>query len=281
MTNSHHLTQNTPNNSYNHQSDNCQNNNDNHQSSSDVRQAIDNLAQTPEIYRQQIHTFMKRRSHIGQKAELALTDDMFKTYLVNSTGVIGKLGDVSDIHDLKALFDNDNPITLEIGFGMGDSLIQMAQNAPNINFVGVEVHEPGIGRCVYLAYELGLKNLKIINGDALALLKNLPQGHLDTIQLYFPDPWQKKRHYKRRFVTPDRMQIVADALKTGGVFHTATDWEHYAFWMLDVLDNMPQFENMAGVGKFSPRPDFRPLTKFENRGINFGHGVWDLLYKKL
>ncbi len=245
---------------------------------------IAKLEQTPVQYRQ-INTFMKRRTHISQKAESALTSLEFRRYLVNGDGNLGKLGDVSTITNLRQLFANTTngehaPLTLEIGFGMGGSLVEMAKNAPHINFVGIEVHEPGIGNCVYLAHTLGLDNLKIINGDAIALLKNLPDNHLDTVQLYFPDPWQKKRHYKRRFVTPERMALVAATLKTGGIFHAATDWEHYALWMLDVLDNISVFSNMAGVGHFSPRPDHRPMTKFETRGIDSGHGVWDLLYQK-
>ena len=250
-----------------------------------VQDEIQRLAKTPEQYRA-INTFMKRRTHISNKAEQALTDATFASHLVNHDGEIGKLGDVSHIHDLRGLFaDSLNgrhaPLTLEIGFGMGTSLITMAKNSPHINFVGIEVHEPGIGNCVYDAHCLGLTNLKIINGDAIALLKALPKAHIDTIQLYFPDPWQKKRHYKRRFVTQERMALVAHALTVGGVFHAATDWEHYAYWMLDVLDNMSEFVNMAGMGNFSPRPTHRPITKFENRGIDSGHGVWDLLYKKL
>lgn len=251
---------------------------------STIRQAIDKLAQTPVQFRQ-INTFMKRRSHISHQTEQALLAPAFAHIYINQTGSIGKLGDVSGIDNLRALF-TDSPngdtaaLTLEIGFGMGDSLLAMAQNHPNTNFVGIEVHEPGIGRLTAMADALNLSNLKLINGDALALLGNLPDNHIDTVQLYFPDPWQKKRHYKRRFVTPDRMSLVAQKLVQGGIFHAATDWEHYALWMLDVLDNMAVFENMAGAGKFSPRPDFRPLTKFEQRGITFGHGVWDLLYQK-
>lgn len=249
-----------------------------------ISEDVAKLAQTPTQYRQ-INTFMKRRTHMNQKAEAALTDPRFAQYLINHDGSIGKLGDVSAITDLRTLFADspngaDAPLTLEIGFGMGTSLLEMAKNAPHINFVGIEVHEPGIGKCVYEAYELGLNNIKIINGDAIALLNNLPANHIDTIQLYFPDPWQKKRHYKRRFVTPDRMTAVARTLRIGGIFHAATDWEHYAFWILDVLDNMPMFANTAGTGNFAPRPAHRPLTKFEQRGIGLNHGVWDLLYYK-
>lgn len=217
---------------------------------------------------------------MSQKAKTALIDERFLSYIANPTA-IGELGDVSGITDLRALFANPcHKLVLEIGFGMGQSLVQMAQNAPETNFVGIEVHEPGIGNAAFLAKQANLDNLKLINGDAIALLNNLPDGHLDTLQLFFPDPWQKKRHHKRRFVTHERMTLVVRCLKKGGVFHTATDWEHYAFWMLEVLENMPQFDNCAGSGQFSPRPAHRPLTKFEQRGLDSGHGVWDLLYVK-
>lgn len=259
--------------------------NTNTDTSDDARLSLDNLQKTPEQFRQ-INTFMKRRTHLSQHAELALTDSQFDAIILNHSGTVGVLGDVSALTDLRAHFANtsngaDAPLTLEIGFGMGDSLFEMAKNSPTQNFVGIEVHEAGIGRLAFMAHEAGLTNLKLINGDALALLDNLPSGHLDTVQLYFPDPWQKKRHYKRRFVTAERMQKVVRVLKTGGIFHTATDWEHYAFWMLEVLDGMPEFENTSGVGNFAPRPNFRPYTKFEKRGLTEGHGVWDLLYKKI
>ncbi|MDN6275339.1 MAG: tRNA (guanosine(46)-N7)-methyltransferase TrmB, partial [Psychrobacter sp.] len=222
-----------------------------------------------------VNTFMKRRTHMNKNAELALTDPEFAEYLVNNS--FGD-GDLSDIDDLRILFvDSPNgseaPLTLEIGFGLGDSFIEMAAAEPTRNFVGVEVHEPGIGKCAYMAGTQGLSNVKIINGDAIQLLKQLPENHIDRIQLYFPDPWQKKRHYKRRFVSPERMDIVTRSLKQGGWFHTATDWEHYAFWMVEVLDDFAGLTNQAGVGNFTARPDFRPMTKFERRGIERGHGV--------
>lgn len=251
-----------------------------------ISQEIAKLQKTPKQFQDSISTFMRRRTHINQNAQSALTDPLYAPYVINQSAQLGKLGDVSHIRDLRHYFKDspngkDAPLTLEIGFGMGDSLLQMAKNAPAQNFVGIEVHEPGIGRCAFLAHELRLHNLKVINGDAIALLKNLPDEHLDTIQLYFPDPWQKKRHYKRRFVTAERMSIVARALKVGGIFHSATDWEHYALWMLDVLDNMPAFQNMAGTGNFAPRPNFRPETKFEKRGQEYGRASWDLLYQKV
>ena len=229
-----------------------------------------------------VNTFMKRRTHMNKNAELALTAPEFSKYLVNNS--FGD-GDLTGIDDLRALFADspngtDAPLTLEIGFGLGDSFIEMAAAEPTRNFVGIEVHEPGIGKCAYMAGTQDLSNVKIINGDAIQLLKQLPENHIDRIQLYFPDPWQKKRHYKRRFVSPERMTILTRSLKQGGWFHTATDWEHYAFWMVEVLDGFSGLTNKAGVGNFTDRPDFRPMTKFERRGLERGHGVWDLIYIK-
>lgn len=229
-----------------------------------------------------VNTFMKRKTHMNKNAEQALTDPEFAHYLVNNSCGDGNL---DDIHDLRILFaDTPNgsaaPLTLEIGFGLGDSFIEMAAAEPSRNFVGIEVHEPGIGKCAYMAGTQNLTNVKIINGDAIQLLKQLPENHIDRIQLYFPDPWQKKRHYKRRFVSPERMTILTRSLKQGGWFHTATDWEHYAFWMVDVLDDFAGLSNKSGKGNFTPRPDFRPMTKFERRGLERGHGVWDLIYTK-
>ena len=247
--------------------------------------AIDNLKQTPSEYATAINTFMRRRTHMNQYATTALSDPAYAPYIINHGQPLGRLGDVSNIHDLRGYFTKtpngaDAPLTLEIGFGMGDSLLDMAVTSPKRNFIGIEVHEPGIGRTAYIAHQMGLTNLKVINGDAIALLGNLPDDHLDVIQLYFPDPWQKKRHYKRRFVTHERMTLVANKLKSGGIFHMATDWEHYALWSLEILDGMSVFSNMAGAGNFSPRPDNRPETKFEKRGHSFGRGSWDLLYQK-
>ena len=229
-----------------------------------------------------INTFMKRRTHMNKNAELALTAPEFAHYLVNNSFGDGNLDGIDDLRVLFADSPNgsDAPLTLEIGFGLGDSFIEMATAEPTRNFVGVEVHEPGIGKCAYMAGTQGLTNVKIINGDAIQLLKQLPENHIDRIQLYFPDPWQKKRHYKRRFVSPERMAIVTRSLKQGGWFHTATDWEHYAFWMVEVLDGFTGLSNQAGVGNFTNRPDFRPMTKFERRGLERGHGVWDLIYIK-
>ncbi|MFK3990099.1 MULTISPECIES: tRNA (guanosine(46)-N7)-methyltransferase TrmB [unclassified Psychrobacter] len=249
----------------------------------DIEASISNESKPEESKHLRIvNTFMKRRTHMNKNAELALTAPEFSEYLVNNSFGDGNL---DGIDNLRMLFtDSPNgseaPLTLEIGFGLGDSFIEMAAAEPSRNFVGIEVHEPGIGKCAYMAGTQALTNAKIINGDAIQLLKQLPENHIDRIQLYFPDPWQKKRHHKRRFVSAERMAIVTRSLKQGGWFHTATDWEHYAFWMVEVLDGFTGLTNQAGAGNFTDRPDFRPMTKFERRGINSGHGVWDLIYIK-
>lgn len=254
---------------------------------SDAKSDVKKSQQLPESQQhlRGVKTFMKRRTHMNKNAEQALNDPELAHFIVNNASGDG---DLTGITDLRALFADteatpngaDAPLTLEIGFGLGDSLIEMAAADKGRNFVGIEVHEPGIGKCAYMAGEHGLTNIKIINGDAIKLMQQLPADHLDRVQLYFPDPWQKKRHYKRRFVSTERMAIVTRCLKSGGWFHTATDWEHYAFWMLEVLDNIDSLSNYSGKGNFTPRPDFRPMTKFERRGINRGHGVWDLIYTK-
>ncbi|MFW2178198.1 MULTISPECIES: tRNA (guanosine(46)-N7)-methyltransferase TrmB [unclassified Moraxella] len=231
-----------------------------------------------------IQTFMKRKTHMGKKAEIGLGAD-YRQYYVQTLPQLQAM-DIDGIDNLRQLFANPNqPLTLEIGFGMGTSLVEMATAEPNRNFVGIEVHEAGLGNCAFMAGEQGLSNLKLISGDAIELMKQLPPEHIDTVQLYFPDPWQKKRHYKRRFVTAERMAVVERVLVKGGIFHSATDWEHYAHWMIEVMDSLTGFDNVVGknaegVGQFLPRPDFRPLTKFEKRGIDEGRAIFDVMYRK-
>lgn len=240
---------------------------------------------TPERYRT-IQTFMKRKTHMGRKAEIGLAQ-FFAEYFVQQDRQALQAMDISNIHNLRQLFAKpEQPLTLEIGFGMGTSLVTMVEAEPERNFVGIEVHEAGLGNCAFLAHQAQLTNLKLISGDAIALLKQLPAEHIDTLQLYFPDPWQKKRHYKRRFVTAERMAQVERVLKKGGIFHSATDWEHYAYWMIEVMDSLPNFTNVAGnntegVGNFFPRPVFRPLTKFEKRGMDEGRAIFDVMYRKV
>lgn len=183
--------------------------------------------------------------------------------------------------DLANLFNQSAPIVLEIGFGMGKSLVEMASHAPELNFLGIEVHKPGVGSCLSEADIAGVKNLKVMAHDAVEVLeKCIPDGGLHRVQLYFPDPWHKKRHHKRRIVQPEFAQLVRRKLAVGGVFHMATDWEDYAKQMLEVMSVAEGFKNQSADNTYVPRPEYRPITKFEKRGERLGHGVWDLLFEK-
>lgn len=184
--------------------------------------------------------------------------------------------------DAVALFGREAPTVLEVGFGNGDSLLAMAAAETDKNFIGIEVHPPGVGRLINNAAKLELKNLRVYMADALDVLADcIPDRSLQRFQLYFPDPWHKKKHHKRRIVQAEFIQVLRTKLAAAGLLHFATDWENYAEHMLEVLEAAPGFKNQAGVGKFSPRPEFRPRTKFEERGERLGHGVWDLLYEKV
>jgi len=183
--------------------------------------------------------------------------------------------------DYASVFGNDNPVVLEIGFGMGKSLVEMCQANPDLNYIGIEVHTPGVAKLLRDAEEFAVENLRVFECDAIEVLEQcIPDGSLQTMQLYFPDPWHKKRHNKRRIVQPKFAQDIRKKLKVGGTFHMATDWEPYAEHMLEVMEAAEGYENTAGKGEYHPRPDFRPLTKFENRGEKLGHGVWDLIYAR-
>ena len=184
--------------------------------------------------------------------------------------------------DTDAVFGRTGPKVLEIGFGMGDSLLQMAAAEPETDFIGIEVHPPGVGTLMNTAKAEGISNLRVYLADANDVLEDcFASQSIDRLQLYFPDPWHKKKHNKRRIVQPQFVQLVREKLRPGGVLHMATDWEHYAEQMLETLDAAEGFENIAGIGQYSSRPDYRPMTKFEKRGERLGHGVWDLIYKKL
>jgi tRNA (guanine-N7-)-methyltransferase len=181
---------------------------------------------------------------------------------------------------LPALFGNARPVVLEIGFGNGESLAQMAAAELGRNFLGLEVHRPGVGHLLLEIERLALTNLRVLRQDAIALLRDgLAPASLAAVHLYFPDPWPKKRHHKRRILQPSFVALVARVLASGGLFHVATDWEPYAEHMLTVLDAADDlFVNSAGRGHYAPRPASRPMTKFERRGERLGHRVRDLIY---
>lgn len=184
--------------------------------------------------------------------------------------------------DYPAVFANDNPVVLEIGFGMGKSLIEMCLANPNLNYIGIEVHTPGVAKIMRDAEEFNVSNLRVFEHDAIEVLADcIADSSLQTVQLYFPDPWHKSRHHKRRIVQDGFVQTLRSKLKIGGTFHMATDWEHYAEHMMEVMNVAEGYENAAGAANFYPRPDFRPLTKFENRGEKLGHGVWDLIFTRV
>jgi tRNA (guanine-N7-)-methyltransferase len=180
--------------------------------------------------------------------------------------------------DLDVVFGRRAPRVLEIGFGMGDATAQVAAAAPGTDFIGVEVHTPGVGALLRQIGERGLSNLRLVQHDAVEVLDHMiPPASLAGVHLWFPDPWHKKRHHKRRLLQPDFVGKVLACLAPGGYLHCATDWQPYAEHMREVLSAEPGLVNSAGSG-YAPKPDWRPLTKFEDRGLKLGHGVWDLLF---
>ncbi|MEU6577667.1 tRNA (guanosine(46)-N7)-methyltransferase TrmB [Streptomyces sp. NPDC046805] len=184
--------------------------------------------------------------------------------------------------DLGELFGNDRRVVLEIGFGMGEATAQMAAGDPGTNILAVDVHTPGQGNLLGLAERGGLSNVRVGNGDAIILLREmLRPDALDGLRVYFPDPWPKKRHHKRRLIQPEFLDLAATRLGPGAIVHCATDWEPYAEQMLDVLTAHPGFENTQPEGGFAPRPEYRPLTRFEGQGLDKGHVVNDLLFRRV
>ena len=223
-------------------------------------------------YIRKVRSFVKREGRLTKGQERALNDHWQTMGLNHSDGLI----------DTKALFGNDNPVVLEIGFGMGKSLVEMAKAAPLLNFIGIEVHKPGVGACISLAIEEGVDNLKVYEHDAIEILADcIPESSLTTVQLFFPDPWHKKKHHKRRIVSAEFVGSIHQKLKVSGVFHMATDWENYAECMLEDMQSSQGYKNLSETNNYVPRPESRPLTKFENRGQRLGHGVWDLQFAKV
>ncbi|RKS85159.1 tRNA (guanine-N(7)-)-methyltransferase [Orbus hercynius] len=221
----------------------------------------------------QIRSFVLRQGRLTKGQELAITQ-LWPT--------LGIDYDAAHRFDFTNVFNNAHPVTLEIGFGMGASLVEMATNMPNENFFGIEVHRPGVGACLMAAGKHNLRNLRVMCHDAVEVLHNMvSDGSLDKVQIFFPDPWHKAKHNKRRIIQPDFVQLLRQKLKPGGILHLATDWQHYAEHMLAVLQGAAGLENLSTDGSYIPRPDYRPMTKFENRGLNLGHGVWDLQFKRI
>ncbi|WP_246100651.1 tRNA (guanosine(46)-N7)-methyltransferase TrmB [Tepidimonas alkaliphilus] len=186
--------------------------------------------------------------------------------------------------DPQAVFGRRAPLILEIGFGMGEATAQIARSRPDEDFLGCEVHEPGVGALLKRIGELALTNVRIVQHDAVEVLQHMiaPQ-QLDGVHIFFPDPWHKKRHHKRRLIQPPFVALLTSRLKPGGYVHCATDWQPYAEQMLEVLSAEPKLANASSdptLGGYAPRPGYRPPTKFEQRGLRLGHGVWDLIFRR-
>ncbi|MCC6561953.1 MAG: tRNA (guanosine(46)-N7)-methyltransferase TrmB [Xanthomonadales bacterium] len=221
--------------------------------------------------RREIKSFVKRIGRMTEGQKRAITD-LWPRYGLDYTGAP---------RDLASVFGNPNPVVLEIGFGNGEALFAAAQSDPARNYIGIEVHEPGVGRLLKQADDAGLGNLRVSRHDAVEVLRNeITPAALVELRLYFPDPWHKARHHKRRIVQPGFVELVASRLAPGGLFHLATDWEAYAEHMFDVLDASASFRNELGPRQSAPRPDWRIETHFQKRGERLGHGVWDLLYRR-
>jgi tRNA (guanine-N7-)-methyltransferase len=218
-----------------------------------------------------IHSFVRREGRMTRAQEQALARLWPRYGLEADTRL-----------DFDACFRRQAPRTLEIGFGNGDTLACMADQEPATDFIGIEVHRPGIGHLLLKLERRDPDNIRVFCADAVQVLKNcLPDASLDRVLLFFPDPWPKKRHHKRRIVQPDFVDLLARKLRAGGMLHMATDWEDYAQHMLEVMAGPASFGNQAGPGSTSSRPDYRPVTKFEQRGLRLGHRVCDLLFERI
>ena len=219
-----------------------------------------------------IQSFVKRSGRLSKAQSIGL-NELWNDHGINLNG---------KLLNFEKLFLNQNNVTLEVGFGNGDSLLEMAIQQPNQNFLGIEVYEAGVGRLINEANKNQLVNLKIIKDDAVEVLNdNIPDDSISHFQLFFPDPWHKKRHHKRRIIQTSFLDLLTKKLKNNGIVHIATDWENYAEHIMEVLESHSHFKNCAGDHIYSEKPEQRPLTKFENRGQKLGHGVWDIIFTNL
>ena len=219
--------------------------------------------------RRTIKSFVLRAGRVSNRQQQAL-DQFLRDY---------ELLLAEDPWDLEAVFGRKAETIIEIGFGMGGSLLAMAKQQPELNFIGIEVHRAGIGSLVADLHEQGINNVRIVPCDAVEVFKHhLSENSLAGVQIFFPDPWHKKRHHKRRLIQTEFVNLLIKRIKIGGFIHCATDWQDYAEHMRAVLTANPTLVNTEANDDFSPRPETRPLTKFEERGKRLGHGVWDLIY---
>jgi tRNA (guanine-N7-)-methyltransferase len=227
------------------------------------------MTETPNPTRRPLRSYVLRQGRISHAQQRAYETLLPIYSLPYQAGVI----------DLDAVFGRSGPKVLEIGFGMGESSAEIAAKQPEIDFIGVEVHTPGVGSLLKQIGERGLTNLRIIQHDAVEVLQHMIQENtLDGVHIFFPDPWPKTRHHKRRLIQAEFVRLVASRLKPGAYIHAATDWQAYAEHILETLAQEPLLQNTAQ--DYAPRPNYRPLTKFEQRGLKLGHGVWDIVFRK-
>ena len=221
--------------------------------------------------RRSIRSFVVRSARMTEAQKRALEEHWPRWGLEKSAGPF----------DARAIFGNNHPLVLEVGFGMGQSLAATAAANPDTNYLGIEVHRPGVGRLLHTMATEGIDNLRVYCDDAVEILQDcIAPDSLDRVQIFFPDPWQKKRHHKRRLIQPDFAALVVGRLKPGGTLHLATDWENYAEHILEVLNAEPALVNAAPDNGYCLQPPPRPQTRFEQRGQSLGHGVWDLLFRR-
>ena len=225
----------------------------------------------PALPRRTVRSFVVRAGRMTVAQDRAWTE-LWPRYGIETSG---------EPVDFKANFGRTAPLTLEVGFGNGESLLALAAAHPERDYVGIEVHRPGIGHLMLRAEELGLGNVRAICRDAVEVLQQcVAPDSLAELLLYFPDPWPKKRHHKRRIVQPAFVELVASRLRPGGVLRMATDWQPYAEHMLEVASGCAALRNESPDGSYVPRPESRPVTRFERRGRQLGHGTWDLAFSR-
>jgi tRNA (guanine-N7-)-methyltransferase len=219
-----------------------------------------------------IRTYIKRESRLTTSQRFALENYWMQFGLTPETGLI----------NFEEVFSRQAPKILEIGFGMGESLFTIAKTMPDHDFIGIEVHRPGIGALLTKLEKEAITNVRVYNADAIEILSRcIPDNSLEKILIFFPDPWPKRRHHKRRLIQKEFMGLLHSKLKSRGELHLATDWEEYALQMMKVISMMKEFKNVNGDGQFSSRSVYRVLTKFEKRGEKLGHRIWDLFFVKI
>lgn len=241
-------------------------------------------------YPKEIKSFVRRagRTTTGQAKAL---EELGPTFLLPfqpfAIDLVATYSISTSANGHEDLEDHPSPVVLEIGFGMGEATAHIAGVLPGTNFLCCEVHEPGVGALLKRIGEQHLRNIRIIAHDAVEVIDHmLPEQSLDGVHIFFPDPWHKKKHNKRRLIQPPLIAKLAARLKPGGYIHCATDWQPYAVQILEVLSHEPLLKNTAStthpeLAGYAPKPHYRPLTKFENRGLKLGHGVWDLVFERV